>query len=68
MDNIVSFPNRNVKPARPLAELDQKIQDRFGVTLEEYVGFENGGKRTLEVQAKIDRAMQKETLKMASKF
>lgn len=68
MDNLVSFPNRNVKPTDPLAGLKQKIQERFGVTLAEYAGFENGGKRSAEIQEKIDRAMKKETLKMATKF
>lgn len=66
MNNVISFPSRNVKPADPLAGLKEQIQNRFGVTLAEYSGAR--GKRSEEVQKKIDQAMQKETLQLASKF
>ncbi|MEK5061108.1 hypothetical protein BK126_26715 [Paenibacillus sp. FSL H7-0326] len=67
MSRVISFPNRNnVKPVDPLADVKSLIQERFGVSLAEYAG--TNGKRSEEVQNKIDRAMQKETLQLASKF
>ncbi|MFB8378098.1 hypothetical protein [Paenibacillus taichungensis] len=58
MSNLVSFPaNNNVDR---LAGLKERVQNRFGVSLSEYMN------RTPETQAKIDRAMQKETMRVAS--
>jgi hypothetical protein len=73
MNNIIPFPERTPnKPEEknhdPLRSLKARILKRFNVTYLEYIGAETGGKRTLETQAKIDRAMQKETLQQASKF
>ncbi|MFM9278079.1 hypothetical protein [Paenibacillus jiagnxiensis] len=64
MNNIVSFPNRNVEEKDSLVGLENRIQERFGVTLQEYI--ESQGKRSPETQAKINKAMQKETLRIAS--
>ncbi|MFB5677983.1 hypothetical protein ACE3NQ_12325 [Paenibacillus terreus] len=64
MSNIVSFPNRNVEETDPMAGLKKRIQERFGVTLHEYIGPE--GKRSPEIQEKINKAMQKETIRIAS--
>ncbi|PAD73075.1 hypothetical protein [Paenibacillus campinasensis] len=66
MNSVVSFPEK--KHVDPLANLKQQIQNRFGVSLCEYAGYGNNGKRSPEVQSKIERAMKKETLKMASKL
>lgn len=66
MSKIVSFPNHSSsKPVDPLADVKSLIQERFGVTLADFSVI--GGKRTEEAQKKIDRAMQKETLLMASR-
>ncbi|MGG6311907.1 hypothetical protein [Paenibacillus macerans] len=63
MDNVVTFPNQKLS-ADPLKGLRAKIEQRYGVTMEEYIG--SGGKRSEEVQSKIDHAMRKETLIMAT--
>jgi len=64
MNQIVSFPNRNVEETDSLAGLKKRIQERFGVSLHEYIGSK--GKRSPETQEKINKAMQKETIRIAS--
>lgn len=77
MNNIIPFPKRpqnqpegfkENKKNDPLAPLKKYIQERFNVTLEEHMGSKTDGKRTPETEAKINRALHKETLRLASKF
>lgn len=73
MSNIIPFPETT--PNQPeekkpdsLNSLKVRILKRFNVTFEEYIGLKTDGKRTLETQTKIDRALHKETLVLASKY
>lgn len=73
MSNIIPFPKRPLNQPEehkpdPLSPLKARILKRFNVTYEEYTGLKTRGKRTLETQAKIDRALHKETLVIASQF
>lgn len=62
---IIPFPSSKIITNEdPLAYLKKSIQKRFGVTLQEYCLVK--GKRSPEVQAKIDRALKKEMLKYLS--
>lgn len=66
MSVVISFPERNVDTVDPLADLKNRIEQRYGVTLKEYMG--HNGKRSDEVQERINRAMKKETIQMASRL
>lgn len=73
MSNIIPFPKRTPhQPEKiksdPLKGLKASILKRYNVTLEEHMGLKTDGKRTLETQAKINRALHKETMVLASKF
>ncbi|MDO3409862.1 hypothetical protein QWJ34_08820 [Saccharibacillus sp. CPCC 101409] len=65
MSNLINFPNKPSEDKDSLANLKSTIQKRFGVSLTELIGED--GKRNEEVQKKINRALQKETLLIASK-
>ncbi|MEK4983630.1 hypothetical protein [Bacillus sp. FSL K6-6540] len=65
MRSVISFPKRQISSNDPLANLKNRIAQRYGVSLMEYIGQD--GKRSPEVQQKIDRAMLKETMLVASK-
>ena len=69
MDNIVSFPKshyRRTEHGNAAAAARRAIEERLGVSFSDFMGI--GGQRTQEVQMKIDRSLQKETLKMASQL
>lgn len=69
MDNVISFPKsqyRNHENENPAAAARRAIEKRLGVSFSDFMG--SGGQRTSEVQKKIDRSLQKETLIMASQL
>jgi hypothetical protein len=61
MAQILSFPRK--KQTDDSFDLAAKaIEDRFGVSLWEFMAID--GRRTPETQAKIDKALRKETFKI----
>ncbi|MEB8637789.1 hypothetical protein P4H32_29340 [Bacillus cereus] len=64
MAKVLSFP-QTVKKDDPALAAMQGIEQRFGMSFWEYMGF-TGDKE--KVREKIDRVLQKETLQMATKI
>lgn len=63
--DILPFPSTHKEPSaiERAKRIDAMTKERFGVSAAEYYSHN----RTPEVQKKIDRALQKETLFYASK-
>lgn len=64
MDNMFHLPQS--RSSDPVQSAMDSIEKRFNVCFWDYVGV--NGKRSNEVQKKINRALKKETMKIASKI
>lgn len=67
MGEIIAFP---AKVNRSLDKLKAGIEERYGVSYLEYMAFTLGdaGPYTKEIARKMDRAMQKESLKIYTRM
>lgn len=63
LSKVIPFP-RSQNAGRPAVAARRAIEKRFGVSFSEYMSVN----RSEEAQRKIDRALQKETLIIASTF
>lgn len=60
MSQIIDFPHKKDQDSFDIAV--QSIENRFGISFWEYMGLI--GRRSKETEAKIEKALRKETLKI----
>jgi hypothetical protein len=59
MAKVLKFPQVKLSTEAPFKKAMAAIESRFGVSFQEYIGV--NGQRSAETQAKMQKALQKET-------